>query len=636
MEIPGVFTEGYAAHNEVTTHFISSGTIDQMELIDGEGKMYYGFYECSWDSVNKQLVHTVKHVPEGKYVDNICSIKYAGGGGMWGDIYWFIADGTGSAANGLTCFNSEVNLILMDGAEITINEGLFVNAGTTLHIYSQSYGDNMGKLICIGDDQQPGIGPKHDGSTAGTIDIHGGDITATGGEYAAGIGGCEDRASGPITIWDGRIKATGGTDAAGIGGGEGGGSGDIRIYGGDITAKGDDSGAGIGSGENNDGGGDCHRVEIFGGKVNATGGDDGTGAFSYKVSGAGIGSGHKGTVVGPIIIWDGEVNARGGFWAAGIGGGSASDGGPITINGGIVTASAGFWGAGIGGGIRMDDTGGNGGTITVNDGIVTALSRNDWGQSSCSRGAAIGGGHYGFGGTITINGGVVIANSEAGAAIGGGHAGGKEHNTGGNISITGGSVVAISLSSGAGIGGGENGDGGTINISGGEVMAVGGANQVSYSGSSSNTLTHILKFLIRLRGSSVSGSVVSSCLSAAAVSLGKAIAASIIGDTWGGSGIGGGFYGNGGAVTISGGFVVAQGGHAESNAIGKGYTGYHPGSLSITGSAAVLAGGDEEHYQIVDASMIVPACRDNLFAIICHHPGHHQGETCSYCGELVP
>ena len=133
---------------------------------------------------------------------------------------------------------------------MTINEGLFVNAGTTLHIYCQSYGDRMGKLICNGASSQPGIGPKYDddGTThySGHFDIHGGNIKATGGKYGAGIGGCEDRSSGTITIWDGKIEATGGTDAAGIGGGEGGSGTNTFIYGGNIKATGGDYGAGIG------------------------------------------------------------------------------------------------------------------------------------------------------------------------------------------------------------------------------------------------------------------------------------------------------------------------------------------------------------------------------------------------------
>ena len=147
MPTPGVFTEGYAASNTETNHFFPSGTVDGIEVVYGEGQLFYGYYECSWDSENKTLVHTLTHVPVGVAVDNICADKYASGGVMWGDQYWFIARGTGSTANGLTCGDNDVHLILLDDGQITINEGFYLNEGTTLHIYCQSYGDRMGKLI---------------------------------------------------------------------------------------------------------------------------------------------------------------------------------------------------------------------------------------------------------------------------------------------------------------------------------------------------------------------------------------------------------------------------------------------------------------------------------------------------------
>ena len=94
----------------------------------------------------------------------------------------------------------------------------------------------------------PGIGGKD--SYTGTIVIHGGDITATGGRQAAGIGGREDKPSGTITIYNGKVTAQGGASGAGIGGGEGGSGEDITIYNGTVTATGGDYGAGIGGGAN--------------------------------------------------------------------------------------------------------------------------------------------------------------------------------------------------------------------------------------------------------------------------------------------------------------------------------------------------------------------------------------------------
>ncbi len=105
----------------------------------------------------------------------------------------------------------------------------------------------------------------------------------------------------------------------------------------------------------------------------------------------------------------GSLDATGGAYAAGIGGGYAKDGSNITINSGTVNASCGAESAGIGGGRN-----GNGTNITINGGKVTAT-----GQA----GAGIGGGLKGKGDNITINDGSVVASSNSygeGAGIGGG------------------------------------------------------------------------------------------------------------------------------------------------------------------------------------------------------------------------
>ncbi len=65
------------------------------------------------------------------------------------------------------------------------------------------------------------IGREFHGNTPGTsgiININGGIITATGGKFAAGIGGSDTGAGGTININGGTIVATGGYLAAGIGG----------------------------------------------------------------------------------------------------------------------------------------------------------------------------------------------------------------------------------------------------------------------------------------------------------------------------------------------------------------------------------------------------------------------------------
>ena len=158
---------------------------------------------------------------------------------------------------------------------------------------------------------------------------------------------------------------------------------------------------------------------------------------------------------------DGSLNATGGDYGAGIGGGYTGDTSNITISGGTVTATGGYDGAGIGGGDC-----GDGSNITISGGTVTATGGND--------GAGIGGGDYGDGSNITISGGTVTATGgNDGAGIGGG-----DYGDGSNITISGGTVEAKGGDGGAGIGGknfGEMDTGSNITVSGdAQVKAQGG------------------------------------------------------------------------------------------------------------------------------------------------------------------
>ncbi len=655
MNSIGVFTQGYAAHNSETDHFFSDIIPNDIVLVNGEAKMRYGYYECSWDSENKQVVHTAKTIPDNVQIANVCDIEgstedYV----LSGNDYWFIAEGTDATPLcGLTCSGSNVHLILCDDAEYRIYGGFFVNEHTTLHVYSQSYGDRMGKLICIGDNSQPGIGPKHDDSFAGNIDIHGGNIRATGGSYAAGIGGCEDRSSGTITIWDGKIEATGGTDAAGIGGGEGGSGTCTYIYGGEIEATGGDYGAGIGGGEyTGGGGGEGGRIEIFGGTIVASGtGTDGHGG------GAGIGTGDHGyqKEESPIIIHGGVITATGGYLSAGIGGGHGASGGYITIDGGVVLAYGSSYGAAIGGGAADQEwtfsplVGGTGGIITINGGIVMAFSHD---KDYPSKAAGIGGGMEGAGGVITINDGIVIATSDEAAAIGGGR---DEHN-GSVIYINGGSVLAVSMISGAGIGGGAYGYDGVIEITGGEVMAIGGAHKFvkppthldNHPFDAGFLIKHIVTHLLRFKASSLSSPMVMGILATGANALGQFLNYELSEVEAGGAGIGGGYRNQyDWTIRILGGYVVAHGGISGSQAIGHGNMSENEGTLSIYDGAMVSAGSDEKHHTAVLAANRESACRDNLFAVIkpCGHKGaalyqdngdgtyttFNPTESCHYC-----
>ena len=222
---------------------------------------------------------------------------------------------------------------------------------------------------------------KNTSTSTGTLTLkddnnEAGSLTATGGDWGAGIGNGGyygnggNRSGENITITGGSVTATGGDYAAGIGGGYYGSGKNITIKGGTVTATGGDEGAGIGGGYYGNG----ENIKITDGTVNATGG----------WGGAGIGGGDGGYGNGKnITITDGTVTATGGIHGAGIGGGDSGIGEDITITGGTVNADGGDNGAGIGGGAT-----GSGSNVTVSGAAqVTATA----GKSN---------GYYGAGATI--------------------------------------------------------------------------------------------------------------------------------------------------------------------------------------------------------------------------------------------
>jgi len=167
--------------------------------------------------------------------------------------------------------------------------GIYVPEGKTLTI------EGEGSLNASNNGRSTGIGGGMN-MHCGNIVINGGNITATGGDCNAGIGGGEGDDEtvircGKITINGGTVTATGGLYAAGIGGGDYGASNDITINGGIVTATGGLYAAGIGSGA--DGAdGCCGAINISGGTVTATGG----------MYAAGIGGGDSNGTSGTITI----------------------------------------------------------------------------------------------------------------------------------------------------------------------------------------------------------------------------------------------------------------------------------------------------------------------------------------------
>ena len=187
------------------------------------------YVKRAWDSVNKQVVETTETCYSYELLHSSNSSWYTVG--QEKRTTWYVAQGN-ITMNGTTLtVRGNVNIILCNGANVQIKDGIEVKTGYSLTIYGQS-GDT-GKLDARNNDGDAGIGCGPN-SSVGDITIHGGEVEAYGGKYAAGIGSGDERQMGShITIYDGDIKAYGGAYGAGIGSGDEttGDNGNIDIYG---------------------------------------------------------------------------------------------------------------------------------------------------------------------------------------------------------------------------------------------------------------------------------------------------------------------------------------------------------------------------------------------------------------------
>ena len=239
------------------------------------------------------------YVDESGVVRHIAVTRYDGGNTLAPNAWYVVRDSR--TINGtITVSGTSENptrLILEDGVSLTVkggdeNSGICIAGGASLVIYGQSGGT--------------------------------GSLSATGGKYAAGIGGGDyESMVGSLTVNGGRVTAKGGIRAAGIGGGDQGHGGTVTVNGGTVTATSGGGGAGIGGGERGNGG----SVLISGGMVTADGAER---------QAAGIGGGWMGAA-GTVTITGGAVTAKAAEGVATIGPGTDGEGKDdrIEISGGI-------------------------------------------------------------------------------------------------------------------------------------------------------------------------------------------------------------------------------------------------------------------------------------------------------------
>ena len=296
----------------------------------------------------------------------------------------------GSSETGAT--NNTVTITAEKNATANVTlENVNIDTGTTDEAAITASGEGNVNIELNGTNTvqsgntHAGVEKKDNGTLTITDENKDGSLTATGGNYGAGIGGGYEGSGKGITIEGGEVKAIGGTHGAGIGGGFGGSGSNIAIEGGKVEASSVGGGAGIGGGSIGSGSG----ITVSGGEVTAQGG----------VGGAGIGGGQGGSGSN-ITISDGKVTATGAGAGAGIGGGYEGSGKGITIEGGEVTAQGDTGGAGIGGGIS-----GTGSDVTIS-GDAQVKVQGGRANENWHKGAAIGNG-----GTSTTDGNEVSPNT---------------------------------------------------------------------------------------------------------------------------------------------------------------------------------------------------------------------------------
>lgn len=284
---------------------------------------------------------------------------------------------------------SDVKLIIEGNNKFISDEraaGIYVGLDSTLTIDGNGTLEVNSEYGCaIG-----GSDHDHDYNSSGlygNIVINGGTITAKS-QYAAGIGGTPE--------WSKYVD----TPESGISSETFCVTGNIIINGGNVTAIGGEGSAGIG-GCYFEGIGDY--IAVYDGVLNAYGG--------YHA--AGIGYGEKGwsinrNIEGDIRIYGGIVNAYGGENAPGIGKGYDSNGGAtIEIYGGTITAYGGDNAAGIDVSYPSYDK--SAGWIEVCAGTVTAIG-NGSGYGIDTHQLWINGGSVKATGASNINTGIGIRN----------------------------------------------------------------------------------------------------------------------------------------------------------------------------------------------------------------------------------
>ena len=156
---------------------------------------------------------------------------------------WYVVTTDVEISDRIIC-DKDVYLILMDGATLNAPEGIAVNENDCLTIYGQAVGDGTLEITGSGSDSDAGLGGDQ-GCRSGVITINSGTVNVNIDNVhcvAAAIGGGED-GEGSVFINGGTVSATTEGEGAGIGGAKQC-RGFVEINGGNVTASSIGGGAG--------------------------------------------------------------------------------------------------------------------------------------------------------------------------------------------------------------------------------------------------------------------------------------------------------------------------------------------------------------------------------------------------------
>ena len=195
-----VTTTGYGAITDMSTFTQNGGLLNGFDgHLDTENTNYL-------DVNGEQQSATATVIESGLY--------------NWGDkgeTSWYVVKNDITLPKGIHIYGN-VNLILADSKKLTVNapgyeRGIYISSNSSLTIFTQSNGENKGKLSITGGRNGDGIFVDGSDDSNTSLTINGGEITTTGGETeAAGIMVIEDAS---VTINGGRVTIKGATNTTG-------------------------------------------------------------------------------------------------------------------------------------------------------------------------------------------------------------------------------------------------------------------------------------------------------------------------------------------------------------------------------------------------------------------------------------